>query len=69
MENNDNHDDTIKKLRTDKKGRVFVRNLPFSVTEEKLREHFSKYGEVKEVIIIYLINRLIYQRKKRIQGN
>ena len=30
-------------------GRLFVRNLPYSATEEDLREHFSKYGSLDEV--------------------
>lgn len=29
--------------------RLFVRNLPYSATEEDLREHFSKYGSLDEV--------------------
>ena len=32
-----------------KKGRVFVRNLPFTITEEKLRKEFEKFGEITEV--------------------
>ncbi|KUI58663.1 Multiple RNA-binding domain-containing protein 1 [Cytospora mali] len=30
-------------------GRLFVRNLPFKVTEDELRKHFGKYGETEEV--------------------
>jgi nucleolar protein 4 len=33
----------------EKKGRVFLKNLPFSVTEEKLKSLFSKYGEINEI--------------------
>lgn len=30
-------------------GRLFVRNLPYKVTEDELRQHFGKYGETEEV--------------------
>jgi len=36
-----------------KRGRIFVRNLPFSITEEKLRGLFSKFGEIKELTLPY----------------
>lgn len=29
--------------------RLFIRNLPFKVTEAELRQHFAKYGEIEEV--------------------
>ncbi|PVG01471.1 putative RNA-binding protein [Serendipita vermifera] len=32
-------------------GRLFVRNLVFSCTEDELRDHFQQYGDVKEVHI------------------
>jgi multiple RNA-binding domain-containing protein 1 len=32
-------------------GRLFVRNLAFSATEEDLRKHFTRYGELEEVHI------------------
>lgn len=32
-------------------GRLFVRNLPFKVTEAELSKHFKKYGETEEVHI------------------
>ncbi|XP_063225906.1 probable RNA-binding protein 19 [Bacillus rossius redtenbacheri] len=32
-------------------GRIFVRNLAFTVTEDDLTQHFSKYGPVTEVIM------------------
>lgn len=32
-------------------GRLFVRNLPFKVTEAELTKHFKKYGETEEVHI------------------
>lgn len=31
-------------------GRLFVRNLPYSATEDELRQHFAQYGELQEVI-------------------
>ena len=30
-------------------GRLFVRNLPYSATEDDLREHFAPYGTLEEV--------------------
>ncbi|RAL37707.1 hypothetical protein DM860_000401 [Cuscuta australis] len=33
-------------------GRLFIRNLPYSTTEDELGEHFSKYGSVSEVHIV-----------------
>ncbi|XP_006446262.2 LOW QUALITY PROTEIN: multiple RNA-binding domain-containing protein 1 [Citrus clementina] len=33
-------------------GRLFVRNLPYTATEDELREHFSKFGNVSEVHIV-----------------
>ena len=38
-----------KKLQNEKRGRVFIRNLPFTVNEEKLRTLFGKFGEITEV--------------------
>ena len=32
-------------------GRLFVRNLPYSTSEEDLRHHFSQFGELQEVCI------------------
>ena len=32
--------------------KVYVGNLPYGITEEKLKELFSEYGEVSEVVII-----------------
>ncbi|ESN91426.1 hypothetical protein HELRODRAFT_70332, partial [Helobdella robusta] len=31
---------------------VFVQNLPFSTTTEKLRELFAKYGEMKQCFVV-----------------
>ncbi|KAL3616640.1 hypothetical protein CASFOL_039034 [Castilleja foliolosa] len=33
-------------------GRLFIRNLPYSATEEELEEHFSKYGTISQVHIV-----------------
>ena len=48
-ENIDAHNEDNKVLKNPKRGRVFVRNLPFNVTEELLKEYFSKHGEITEV--------------------
>ena len=38
------------KVKNEKRGRVFIRNLPFkSLSEDKLRQIFDKYGEIKEI--------------------
>lgn len=34
------------------RARLIVRNLPFDVTEENLREHFAKFGEIDEVKLL-----------------
>ncbi|CAB3363081.1 Hypothetical predicted protein [Cloeon dipterum] len=35
-----------------KKGRLIVRNLPFQITEDKLREHFEKFGKVIDTVLL-----------------
>jgi multiple RNA-binding domain-containing protein 1 len=35
----------------DDSGRLFIRNLPFTCSEEELRERFSQFGELTEVHI------------------
>jgi RNA recognition motif-containing protein len=32
--------------------RLYVGNLPYSATEEQLREYFGEYGDVQEIAII-----------------
>lgn len=32
--------------------KIYVGNLPFSVTEDKLRELFSPFGDIEEVTLI-----------------
>ncbi|SPO02347.1 related to MRD1 [Cephalotrichum gorgonifer] len=34
-----------------KTARLFVRNLPYSVTEDDLQEYFGKYGQVQEALL------------------
>lgn len=33
-------------------GRLFIRNLPYSVAEDELRAHFAPYGELEEVSLL-----------------
>lgn len=33
-------------------GRLFIRNLPYTCTEEELEEHFSKHGTINQVHIV-----------------
>jgi hypothetical protein len=40
-------DPEIEKIRVN--GRLFVRNLPYSATEDDLRKHFESYGNLEEV--------------------
>ncbi|GJS99589.1 multiple RNA-binding domain-containing protein 1 isoform X1 [Tanacetum coccineum] len=40
-------DDDVKKT-----GRLFVRNLPYTATEDDLREHFSKFGTVAQAHLV-----------------
>ncbi|RFU34326.1 hypothetical protein B7463_g2026, partial [Scytalidium lignicola] len=46
-ETKDDTDVIIEKIRGN--GRLFVRNLPYSATEDDLREHFSPFGSLEEV--------------------
>lgn len=32
--------------------KIYVGNLPYSVTDEELKEHFGQYGDIQEVKII-----------------
>jgi multiple RNA-binding domain-containing protein 1 len=43
----DNIDPTLDAIQSS--GRLFVRNLPYTATEEDLRQHFSSYGALEEV--------------------
>jgi multiple RNA-binding domain-containing protein 1 len=42
-------------------GRLYLRNLHFDVTEEELREHFSKYGSLEEVCCTFFFFLLLVQ--------
>ncbi|KAM3069301.1 Multiple RNA-binding domain-containing protein 1 [Clarireedia jacksonii] len=43
----ENLDTTLEAIRSN--GRLFVRNLPYSATEDDLRKHFEQYGSLEEV--------------------
>ncbi|XP_058806860.1 RNA-binding protein 28-like isoform X2 [Phymastichus coffea] len=40
-----------------KRSRIVIRNLPFTITEEQLKEHFSKYGNIEEIKMLKKPNR------------
>ncbi|XP_076231608.1 RNA-binding protein 28 [Calliopsis andreniformis] len=42
----------LKEKQRQKRARIVLRNLSFQVTEENLREHFSQYGTIQEIIIL-----------------
>lgn len=46
-------DPTLEAIRSN--GRLFVRNLPYTATEEDLRNHFAPFGALEEVIIPFLL--------------
>ncbi|XP_050308070.1 RNA-binding protein 28 [Anthonomus grandis grandis] len=46
--NRKEHKEILKK----KRARLIIKNLPFKATEENLKEHFGKYGEVESVNIL-----------------
>jgi multiple RNA-binding domain-containing protein 1 len=46
-EEEDNPDPTIEAIKTS--GRLFVRNLPYSASEDDLRQHFEPFGSLEEV--------------------
>ncbi|KAI0009419.1 RNA-binding domain-containing protein [Xylariaceae sp. FL0662B] len=43
----ENHDDILESIR--KTSRLFVRNLPYSATEDDIKSYFERYGSVEEV--------------------
>lgn len=46
-DNEDTLDQTMETIRAS--GRIFVRNLPYSATEDDLRKHFETFGTLEEV--------------------
>ena len=46
-EDSDKPDPTIEAIKAT--GRLFVRNLPYTATEDDLREHFAPFGSLEEV--------------------
>jgi nucleolar protein 4 len=63
-ENNDEIEDGVdpRSSKFLKRGRLFIRNLPFSITEQKLRDLFSPFGEIKDFNLPY------DERKKMLKG-
>jgi multiple RNA-binding domain-containing protein 1 len=51
-------DPTIEAIKSS--GRLFVRNLPYSATEDDLREHFAPYGALEEVWAIYSLQPVMF---------
>lgn len=47
-------DETIEAIQ--KSGRLFVRNLPYTATEDDLKVHFEKYGALEEVCTPVLLS-------------
>jgi multiple RNA-binding domain-containing protein 1 len=48
-EGEENPDPTIEAIKSN--GRLFVRNLPYSASEDDLRRHFEPFGPLEEVRI------------------
>jgi multiple RNA-binding domain-containing protein 1 len=46
---NDKPDPILEEI--SKNGRLFVRNLPYTATEEELRNHFQPFGSLEEVCL------------------
>lgn len=49
-------------MRRQKEHKIFVKNLPLQINDEKLAEMFKKYGEIKKAYIIYHYNTSISKR-------
>ncbi|KAL1459258.1 hypothetical protein WDU94_011261 [Cyamophila willieti] len=41
-----------KKSDKTKKGRIFVKNLPFKITEQEIKDHFSQYGDIVDMQLL-----------------
>ncbi len=76
LENEDNEEDLEEELSGDQlvaeTGRLFVRNLSFSCTEQDLEKHFSRFGPIAEVLqrifgLQFLIS-LSFQFKQFVAG-
>jgi multiple RNA-binding domain-containing protein 1 len=50
QEDEEKPDPVLEAIRSN--GRLFVRNLPYTATEDDLREHFAPYGSLEEVCIL-----------------
>lgn len=48
LKNKQNYKENVRK----KRARIIIRNLPFQLTEDHLKEYFSKYGKIEEVNIL-----------------
>ena len=46
-DNEEKPDPTLEAIRSN--GRLFVRNLPYTATEQDLRNHFAPFGALEEV--------------------
>uniref|UniRef100_A0A2S2PEM0 RNA-binding protein 28 n=1 Tax=Schizaphis graminum TaxID=13262 RepID=A0A2S2PEM0_SCHGA len=42
----------IPKNANNRRGRLIIRNLPFTTDEEQLKEHFSKFGEINDIKLL-----------------
>ncbi|KAL4141637.1 hypothetical protein QTP88_004242 [Uroleucon formosanum] len=40
------------KCPNNRRGRLIIRNLPFTTDEEQLKEHFSKFGEINDIKLL-----------------
>ena len=58
-------DATIEAIRSS--GRLFVRNLAYTATEQDLREHFEQYGSLEEVRMHFIIVSFVYAFMMNIQ--
>lgn len=50
--NSERNKDLQKQQKRKKRARIIIRNLPFKITQESLKEYFSQYGNIEEVNIL-----------------